>query len=140
MIKIKRKIRFKVHVPDKALLTAAHVLNHAPRKNLDWKTPFELMFGCKPEVSYFRVFGCRAWVLDDQAKKWDPKVNAMIFVGYEIASKAYQLWDPKNQKIVVSTNVKFDEMVLPNKPALTPIPAKPIPSTSKKPPSQPLPK
>src|SRR5258708_17259454 len=55
----------------------------------------------------------------------------MIFVGYEIASKAYRLWDPKAHKIVVSANVKFDETVLPNKPIATPPPAKPLPSTSK---------
>jgi len=46
----------------------------------------------------------------------------MVFVGYEIASKAYQLWNPKTHKIVVSVNVKFDETVLPNKPSITPAP------------------
>jgi len=46
----------------------------------------------------------------------------MVFVGYEIASKAYRLWNPKTHKIVVSVNVKFDETVLPNKPSITPAP------------------
>ena len=55
-----------------AIHVAAHVLNRAPRSGLNWKTPYELLFGRKPEVSHLRVFGCRAWVIDDQAKKWDP--------------------------------------------------------------------
>ena len=113
----------------KAIHVAAHILNRAPRPGLGWKTPYELMFGCKPEVSHLRVFGCCAWVIDDQAKKWDPQSNPMVFVGYEIASKAYQLWDPKSWRIVISTNIKFDELTLPNKP--TPTPANPIPSSSK---------
>ena len=58
----------------------------------------------------------------------------MIFVGYEIASKAYRLWNPEIGKIIVSTNVVFDESVLPKRPippALPPTPAN-IPSSSSK--------
>jgi IS30 family transposase len=36
----------------KAINTAAHILNRAPRQAFDWKTPYELMFSRKPEVSY----------------------------------------------------------------------------------------
>ena len=120
-----------------AIHVAAHVLNRAPRSGLGWKTPYELLFGHKPEVSHLRVFGCRAWAINEQAKKWDPRSTPMVFVGYEIASKAYRLWDPTSRRIVVSTNVKFDESILPNKPTPTPqvpTPANPIPSSSKLPP------
>ena len=72
-----------------AVHVAAHILNHSPRSGLDWKTPFELLFGRKPEVTHIRMFGCRAWAIDDKAKKWDPRSTPMVFVGYEIASKAY---------------------------------------------------
>ena len=56
----------------------------------------------------------------------------MLFVGYEIALKAYRLWDPKACKIVVSANVKFDKSVLLNRPTPPPVPApaRPIPSSS----------
>ena len=60
----------------------------------------------------------------------------MIFASYEMASKAYQLWDPQGRKIVISTNVKFDEMDIPNNPhrALpAPTPAQPIASSSQSP-------
>jgi len=72
-----------------AVHVAAHILNRSPRSGLDWKTPFELLFGHKPEVTHIRVFGCRAWAIDNKAKKWDPRSTPMVFVGYEIASKAY---------------------------------------------------
>jgi len=105
-----------------AVHVAAHILIHSPRSGLDWKTPYELLFRRKPEVTHIRVFGCRTWAIDDKAKKWDLRSTPMVFVGYEIASKAYWLWNPKTHKIVVSANVKFDETVLPNKPSITPAP------------------
>ena len=43
-----------------ALGTAAHIANRCPRKGLGWRTPFELLFGRTPDVSYFWIFGCRA--------------------------------------------------------------------------------
>jgi hypothetical protein len=122
-----------------AIHVAAHVLNRAPRAGFDWKTPYELLYGRKPEVSHLHVFGCHAWVLNDNVKKWDKRSRPTVFVGYEYGSKAYKLWDPATRKIVVSTNVKFDETVLPNNPAPVPAPAKPVASSSKLPPSQPPP-
>ena len=118
-----------------AMGTAAHILNHSPRKNLDWQTPYELFYGHAPDISYFRIFSCRAWVFNDQGKKWDPKSLPMIFVGYEFGSKAYWLWNPKTRSIVISANVRFDETEFPNRPApsLPPaqVPSRPIATSSK---------
>ena len=100
-----------------AMGTVAHILNRSPRKNLDWRTPYELFYGRALDISYFRIFGCRAWVFNDQGKKWDPKSLPMIFVGYEFGSKAYRLWNPKNWSIVISANVRFNETEFPNRPA-----------------------
>ena len=46
----------------KAIAVSAHVVNRAPRKGLDWRTPYEVLFGRVPDVSYLRTFGCCAWV------------------------------------------------------------------------------
>ena len=40
----------------------------------------------------------------------------MIHLGYEPGSKAFRLWNPATRSIVVSTNVKFDECLFPNRP------------------------
>ena len=105
-----------------AMNVAVHVINRAPRKSLGWRTPYELLFGRTPEVSYLRVFGCRAWVFNDTGKKWDPKSNPMIFVGYEAGAKAYRLWNPATRSIVVSANVRFSEHEFPYRPAVLPSP------------------
>jgi hypothetical protein len=104
-----------------ALAVIIHVINRAPRKRLDWRTPHEILTGQVPNVAYFRTFGCRAWVHNNKGKKLDAKALPMIFVGYEPGSKAYRLWDPRGHKIVISSDVNFDETVFPNKPEEQPV-------------------
>ena len=86
-----------------------------------------VLYGHIPNISYLRIFGCRAWVLNDKATAWDPKAKAMILVGYETGSKAYRLWNPTSRSIVISAKVRFDETDLPNHPA----PSKPKPAPLK---------
>ena len=45
-----------------AVSTVVHILNRSPTSSLAGITPFEAYFGCKPDVSYFWVFGCDAYV------------------------------------------------------------------------------
>ena len=121
-----------------AIGVAAHVLNCSPRKGLDWRTPYELLYGRIPEVSYLRVFGCRAWIYSEkQGKKFDARANPMVFVGYESGSKAFRLWNPKSRSIVVSANVRFNESELPYKMPTT-VPTKPTASTSSLPAPPPI--
>ena len=111
-----------------ALTIAVHVVNRSPCKLLDWRTPYEALTGCVPDVPHFHVFGCRAWVHNNKGKKLDAKSIPMIFIGYESGSKAYRLWDPKSPRIVVSSDVQFNEEEFPVLPP--PEPVTPIPSSS----------
>lgn len=55
----------------------------------------------------------------------------MVFIGYELGSKVYHIWNPKSRSIIVSTTVCFDKSCLLNKlsqepkpvPNFTPLPA-----------------
>ena len=40
-------------------------------------TPYECFYGRKPDVSHFKVFGCKAYmhVPKENRKKWDPKTK-----------------------------------------------------------------
>ena len=121
----------------KAIGVATHIINQAPQKHLAWRTPYEILFGQVPDVSYLRVFGYCAWVFNDQGKKWDPKSKLMTLVGFETGSKVYRLWDPSTCSIVVSANVKFDEYVFLHKPQMSIQPSvrtPPSTSSSKLPP------
>jgi hypothetical protein len=76
-------------------------------------TPEEKFTGKKPNVSHLRVFGCIAYmhVPDEKILKLDPKVDKCIFIGYSLEQKVYRCFNPSTQKLQVSKDVVFDEMV-----------------------------
>ena len=120
----------------KGIAAATHILNCAPCKNLAWRTPYEVLFGHVPDITYLCIFGCHAWVFNNQGKKWDLKSKTMTLVGFETGSKAYCLWDLTTSSIVVSTNGCFDKNMFPHKPkpSAPEVHAQPIILSSKSPP------
>jgi len=99
-----------------AIITAVHIYNRTPIRTKQWKTPVELFEGKKPDVSYFRTFGCGAYVhlpKDTRPNKLAPKSEAMIFIGYDVGSKAYKFFRPTRQTIYISPHAIFDETWFP---------------------------
>ena len=89
----------------------AHVLNRSPTLAVKGVTPKEAWSGVKPNVDYFRVFGCigHVHVPDNKRKKLDDKSFQCVLLGVSEESKAYRLYDPVSKKIVVSRDVVFEE-------------------------------
>jgi hypothetical protein len=76
------------------------------------KTPWELFFGSKPDVSMLRVFGSRAYahVPKEKRHKLHQRSIRGVLVGYAAHSKGYRiLLDDKS--IILSRDVIFDENV-----------------------------
>jgi hypothetical protein len=67
--------------------------------------------GRKPNISYFRAFRSKCFVIDKMPKvtKFDSKSIEGIFVGYSITSKAYRIYLPTSNTIKESMHVKFNE-------------------------------
>ena len=65
----------------------------------------------KPNVAYFKVFGCKCFVLNtkDNLGKFDAKAYEAIFVGYSSTSKAYRVFNRSTHTIEESMHVKFEE-------------------------------
>lgn len=102
-----------------AARTATHVKNRIPLKRLDGKTPIEAWTGKQPNVSYFRIFASKAYMLIDKQfrTKFEKKSKEMILVGYESGQKAYKLWERGTRKIVTARDVEIIE----NRPKQTAI-------------------
>ena len=94
-----------------AVHTAVYLSNRLPNRSLDSMTPHEAWMGEKPDVSYLRVFGCRAWVHTppSKLKTFVPKAKEMIFVGYPDNVKGYRFWDPQTRQERVSRDASFAE-------------------------------
>jgi hypothetical protein len=101
-----------------AVGTAVHIYNRTPTRSIGWHTPHEMWTdGHVPDVSYFHVFGCRAYVhtTEDKRKKLDPRSVEMTLIGYEPGSKGYRLWNSNTRSIILSRDVTFDERSFPYK-------------------------
>lgn len=94
-----------------AVLNATYITNRSPTRALKMnKTPAEIWFGKRPNLSNLRVFGSTAYahVPDVLRKKLDNKSRRMTMVGY--AKNGYRLWDDKESRIVVYRDVTFNEI------------------------------
>ena len=95
-----------------AVSTANYVLNRSLIHKLKGKTPYELLKDKKPKVSYFKIFGCKCYVHNNDKKylrKFEAKSAEGIFLGYSLTSKAYRVYNKSTLKIEESMHVSFDE-------------------------------
>lgn len=75
------------------------------------KTPYELLNGRKPNIAYFRVFGCKCCILnkDTRLSKFDKKYDEGFLLGYSTTSKAYRVWNLASGTLEEVHDVEFDE-------------------------------
>jgi len=73
--------------------TTCYVLNRVLIRPILKKTPYELFKGRKPNISHFRVFGSKCFILNngkDNLGKFDSKADEGIFLGYSSQSHVYR--------------------------------------------------
>ncbi|GKC03827.1 putative ribonuclease H-like domain-containing protein [Tanacetum coccineum] len=81
------------------------------------KTPYELLIGRTPIISFMRPFGCPVTILNtlDHLGKFDGKADEGFLVGYSINSKAFRVFNSRTRKVEENLHVNF----LENKPNVT---------------------
>ncbi|KAI3685597.1 hypothetical protein L6452_34847 [Arctium lappa] len=94
-----------------AISNACHTQNRSILHRRFNKTPYELMNGIKPNIKYFKSFGCKCYVLNDRdnLNKFSLKADEGVFLGYSSNSAAYRVFLLSARKVIESVNVKFDE-------------------------------
>jgi hypothetical protein len=75
------------------------------------KTPYELLIGRKPNISYFQVFDCKCFIFKKRKHlgKFESRVDEDIFVVYASNSKAYRVFNNCTRVIEETCDVEFDE-------------------------------
>jgi hypothetical protein len=65
----------------------------------------------KPSIQHLQTFGCVVHVKDTSPnlKKLEDRSRPMIFIRYELGSKAYRTYNPVTKKVHVSCDVVFSE-------------------------------
>ncbi|KAJ9536421.1 hypothetical protein OSB04_un000398, partial [Centaurea solstitialis] len=84
-----------------AVSTACYTQNQTLIVKRTGKTAYEMVEQRKPNIDYFRVFGCKCYVLNDRDDlgKFEPKSDESIFIGYSHNSK---LIGPSNINALLS--------------------------------------
>ena len=94
-----------------AVNTACYASNWLfPHKLLE-KTPYELLNGRKPDVSYFRVFGCKCYIYKKRQHlgKFQRRCDIGFMLGYSTKSKAYRIFNEAAGLVEKTYDVEFDE-------------------------------
>ncbi|KAL4313454.1 hypothetical protein GQ457_01G016340 [Hibiscus cannabinus] len=95
-----------------ALETAAFTLNRVPSKSVQ-KTPHEMWTGRHPNMSFMKIWGCKAYVKHQMSTKLKPKFEKCTFVGYPKETKGYYFYN-ENKVFVARTGVFLEKEFLTN--------------------------
>jgi transposase InsO family protein len=92
---------------------AVYTKNRSPTAAINGKTPYEVFWGEKPDISNLRVFGSQCYVHNNSPtrRKFDARAFPAVFIGYSTPSKAWKYYIPSRRKVGTSRNIIFDERV-----------------------------
>nr|GEY30865.1 retrovirus-related Pol polyprotein from transposon TNT 1-94 [Tanacetum cinerariifolium] len=95
-----------------AINTSCYTQNHSLIRLHYNKTPYELMYEKKPDLSFLHVFGSLCYPTNDSKDlgKLNEKADIGIFVGYVPAKKAFKIYNRRTWKIMETIHVTFDEL------------------------------
>ena len=94
-----------------AVKTACHAISCLYLHKKLKKTSYELLTDNKPKVSYFRVFGCKCFILNKKPKisKFAPKVDEGFLLGYGSNEHVYRVFNKTSRRFEIAVDVTFDE-------------------------------
>jgi transposase InsO family protein len=91
--------------------TACYSINRLYLHRILKKTSYELLTGKKPNVSYFRFFGSKCFILIKRGRKskFALKVVEGFLLGYDSNTRAYRVFNKSIELVEVSCDIVFDE-------------------------------
>jgi hypothetical protein len=94
-----------------AINTACYSINRLYLHRILKKASYELLTGKKPNVSYFRVFGSKCFILIKRGRKskFAPKAVEGFLLGYDSNTRAYRVFNKSTGLVEVSCDIVFDE-------------------------------
>ncbi|EMT69241.1 hypothetical protein FOC4_g10000290 [Fusarium odoratissimum] len=120
---IARKLRIQGNLPQKLwpyiVAHATRLLNRIPVQRKQWRTPFEMVHGRKPNLSHLKIIGSLAYVLikNKKARPARAKLQENALTGWLVgfdATNIHKVWIPHLDRVIVSRDVQIDEKVMYN--------------------------
>ncbi|GKE61873.1 retrovirus-related pol polyprotein from transposon TNT 1-94 [Tanacetum coccineum] len=94
-----------------AVHTACYVLNRVLVTKPQMKTPYELLMGKPPNISFMKPFGCPLTILNtmDHLSKFEGKSEEGYLLGYSTNSKGFRVYNRVTRKVQDCLHVDFLE-------------------------------
>ena len=115
LITLARSMLDEYNTPEKfwaeAINTACYAANRLFVQRLLKKTPYELVNGKKPDISFFRVFGCKVYIYKKRQHlgKFQRRCDIGFLVVYSLKSKAYRVFNKATGLVEETYDLEFDE-------------------------------
>jgi hypothetical protein len=89
--------------------TVCHATNRIYLHKLLKKKHYELLIGNKLNISYFRVFGSKCYIIQKRSKysKFTPKVYEGFLLGYDSNSCAYRVFNKDSGCVKTTCDTVF---------------------------------
>nr|KYP60509.1 Retrovirus-related Pol polyprotein from transposon TNT 1-94 [Cajanus cajan] len=119
LLDVSRSLLFQSKIPNIfwsfVMKHVVHLINRLPTPFLKLKSPYEMVFNMKPDLSILKVFGCLAFAstLTTGRTKLAPRASKCIFLGYKTGTKGYVLFNLSSKSISIFRNVVFHETIFP---------------------------
>nr|GEV57230.1 hypothetical protein [Tanacetum cinerariifolium] len=95
-----------------AVATACYTQNCSIVQLHHGKTPYELLHGKLPDLSFLYVFGalCNPTNNSENLGKLQPKADIGIFIAYAPTKKSFRIYNRHTRRIIQTIHVDFDEL------------------------------
>ena len=91
-----------------AVETANYILNRVPSKSVT-STPYEIWKCKRPNLKYFKIWGCSAYVKNIFGHKLSARADLCKFIDYPQEGVGYIFYHPTEQRILVSRHATLLE-------------------------------
>jgi hypothetical protein len=90
---------------------ACYYINRLYCHPLKEKISYKLLNSRKPSIVYFRVFGCKCYILKKGTRlgKFEKKCDEGFLLGYSTTSKSYRVWNLASGTLKEVHDIEFDE-------------------------------
>lgn len=97
-----------------AVALSVYTINRLLSSTNKEKTPYEMGYGRKPNLTHARIFGCdaSARILNPNGQ-WTTRTREGIFIGHVPDTGEHKLWDAKEREYFSSRHVDFCEDSIP---------------------------
>lgn len=86
-----------------------------PLASINGNTPFEKLYGKKPNYEHMKVFGCLCYAsnLKRERHKFLSRAHQSVFLWYSMHKKGYKVYNTDSHEVSITKDVSFYEQFLP---------------------------